>query len=765
MSLALYRTYRPGRLVDVIGQDHVTVPLARAIDTGRAHHAYLFTGPRGCGKTSTARILARSLNCVEGPTSSPCGVCGSCQDLAPNGPGSIDVVEMDAASHRGIDDARELREKAMYAPAASRFKVYIIDEAHQLTVDAANALLKLIEEPPPHLKFVFATTEPDKILATIRSRTHHYPYRLVAVRRLQEHLAWVCEQEGVPAQTEALALAARAGAGSVRDALSILGQLVAGSGPEGVTYAEAVAQLGFTDAALLDEVIDALAAADGAAMFSVVDRVVEAGLDPRRFAGDLLERLRDLVVMHEVPDAVDAGLLDAPDSVIAAMRGQTERLGLAQLSRAADLVNTGLTELKGATAPRLQLELLCARLLLPAADDTEGGVLARMEKLEHRVAFLGDAPVVQHVPPPPAPRPAPSAPAAAPASAPSSPAAAPGAPSPEPASPSAAPSPDAAAPGSVADATSPAQPGAGDARAATVPPARPAESRAAAGSPPAPTSAPGGPPAPPRLSSVAPTTADPAAVGAPVESATAEIASGSATSAQPAAAAPESRPSTASPSGAPDQAIAAGTGSVGTAAAGPAATSEASVPAAESTEAVDLGPVVVLWPAVLEALKSSSRVAHTLADGAVPVSRSATTLVLGHPDKVRMGILRSNKGHLELLRLAVLDVVHIDVEVDLVLDPHAMAADPSTAPTAGAATASPSPAPAPTPAEHPVDPDAPSPRARAAAFVAEEQASSVAPEADVISDDDDDMDDSDLTGLALVQRELGGTVMTEYDNG
>ncbi|HSN06070.1 MAG TPA: DNA polymerase III subunit gamma and tau, partial [Candidatus Angelobacter sp.] len=390
MSLALYRTYRPGRLADVIGQEHVTVPLARAIDSGRSHHAYLFTGPRGCGKTSTARILARSLNCEQGPTSDPCGHCTSCVDLAPNGPGSIDVVEMDAASHRGIDDARELREKAMYAPAASRYKVYIIDEAHQLTVDAANALLKLIEEPPAHLMFVFATTEPDKILPTIRSRTHHYPYRLVPVRRLQEHLAWVAEQEGVPAQPEALALVARAGAGSVRDALSVLGQLIAGTGPEGLTYADAVAQLGVTDATMLDEVVDALASGDGAQMFSVVDRVVDAGLDPRRFATDLLERLRDLVVLHEVPDAVTAGLLDAPDTQIDTMRRQIEHLGLAQLSRAADLVSTGLSELKGATAPRLQLELLCARLLLPAIDDTDGGLLARLDRLEHRLAYLGD---------------------------------------------------------------------------------------------------------------------------------------------------------------------------------------------------------------------------------------------------------------------------------------------------------------------------------------------------------------------------------------
>ena len=457
MSLALYRTYRPGTLADVIGQEHVTVPLARAIDSGRAHHAYLFTGPRGCGKTSTARILERSLNCEEGPTSEPCGVCPSCISLAPNGPGSIDVVEMDAASHRGIDDARELREKAMYAPASSRYKVYIIDEAHQLTVDAANALLKLIEEPPAHLKFVFATTEPDKILATIRSRTHHYPYRLVPVRRLQEHLAWICEQEGVPAEPEALALVARAGAGSVRDALSILGQLVAGTGPEGLTYDDTVSQLGVTDTAMLDEVVEALATDDGAAMFSVIDRVVEAGLDPRRFATDLLERLRDLVVLHEVPDAAEAGLLDAPDSQVFLMRGQAEKLGLAQLSRAADLVSTGLSELKGATAPRLQLELLCARLLLPAADDTDNGLAARLDRLERTVAYLGDAPAGAPVP------------AAAP---------------PRPAAREAAPEAPARPP--VHHDTAP--------RAAT----------------------PGGPPAPPRLSSVAPTTA-PAAAEAPRE--------------------------------------------------------------------------------------------------------------------------------------------------------------------------------------------------------------------------------------------------------
>ncbi|HET7901533.1 MAG TPA: DNA polymerase III subunit gamma and tau [Candidatus Nanopelagicales bacterium] len=655
MSLALYRTYRPGRLADVIGQEHVTGPLGRAIDSGRAHHAYLFTGPRGCGKTSTARILARSLNCEEGPTSEPCGVCPSCISLAPNGPGSIDVIEMDAASHRGIDDARELREKAMYAPAASRYKVYIIDEAHQLTVDAANALLKLIEEPPAHLKFVFATTEPDKILPTIRSRTHHYPYRLVPVRRLQEHLAWVCEQEGIPAEPEALALVARAGAGSVRDALSILGQLIAGTGPEGLTYDDTVSQLGVTDTAMLDEVVEALASDDGAAMFSVIDRVVEAGLDPRRFATDLLERLRDLVVLHEVPDAAQAGLLDAPDSQIFLMRGQAEKLGLAQLSRAADLVSTGLSELKGATAPRLQLELLCARLLLPAADDTDSGLAARLDRIERKVAFLGDAPAGAPVPPAPAPAPRPAA--------------------------------------------------------------QPEPSRPAPHHDPAPrTVVPGGPPAPPRLSSVAPTTAPPQA---PAEEA-----------ATPEAAAPPAPEPVSAPAPEPVAAPAA---------------------AAPASGGAGLGQITVMWPSVLEALKSSSRVAHTLAEGAVPLELDARTLGLAHPDRVRMGILRGNKGHMELLRLAVLDVARLDVEIDLVLDPSVSDAPAAPAPEPAAASV--------TEPERPSE-SGPSARERAAAVVAEE----AVPGDDDVSVDDADAE-GDLSGLALVQRELGGTVMTEYDNG
>lgn len=382
MALALYRTYRPGSLAEVIGQEHVTRPLARALESGRIHHAYLFSGPRGCGKTSTARILARSLNCERGPTADPCGTCRSCAELAPNGPGSIDVVELDAATHRGIDDAKELRERAIYAPAASRFKVYIIDEAHQLTNEAANALLKVVEEPPPHLRFIFATTEPDKIIPTIRSRTFHYGFRLVPARTLCEHLAAVCRAEGVAAEPTALAVVARAGAGSVRDSLSVLGQLMAGAGPSGVTHADAVSALGVTDVRLLDDFVEALAGGSAAAMFTVVDRVINAGHDPRRFVADVLDRLRDLIVLRADPDAITRGLVDVPDDTAAQMVEQAKALGLAELSRAADLVSSGLSDVKGATAPRLQLELLCARVALTPVGEDTASLLARVERLE-----------------------------------------------------------------------------------------------------------------------------------------------------------------------------------------------------------------------------------------------------------------------------------------------------------------------------------------------------------------------------------------------
>jgi DNA polymerase-3 subunit gamma/tau len=365
MSLALYRTYRPGRLSEVVGQEHVTQPLARALANDRVHHAYLLSGPRGCGKTSTARILARSLNCEQGPTPEPCGTCISCVELAPNGPGSLDVIELDAASHGGVDDTRDLRERAMFAPVSSRYKVYIIDEAHMVTTAGFNALLKLVEEPPEHVRFIFATTEADKVLPTIRSRTHHYTFRLVPTKTLQAHLENVCAAEGITADPDALALVARMGAGSVRDALSVLGQLVAGS-IDGITYPDAVAQLGVTDLALVDAAMAALADCDGAALLGTVDAVISAGHDPRRFATDLLQRLRDLIVILAMSWEQAQPLLDAPEAEIEQMREQATRFNLPQLSAAADLVSSALSDLRGATAPRLQLELLAARLLLPS---------------------------------------------------------------------------------------------------------------------------------------------------------------------------------------------------------------------------------------------------------------------------------------------------------------------------------------------------------------------------------------------------------------
>jgi len=379
MSLALYRKYRPGQFSDVIGQEHVTAPLSRALDSDRIHHAYLFTGPRGCGKTSSARIMARSMNCEQGPTSNPCGVCQSCIDLAPNGPGSIDVIEIDAATYRGIDDAKELRERAVYAPVHARFKVYIIDEAHQLTRDAFNVLLKLVEEPPPHLRFIFATTEPDKIIPTLRSRTHHYPFRLVSAKTLAQHMALMCEREGIAADPAALALVARAGAGSVRDAQSVLGQVIAGSGPEGVTYADTVAQLGFTDESLLSQVVVAIANGDGAALFTLIEQVVTSGHEPRRFANDLLDHLRDLVVVTQVPDAATSGLFEIPNEQIDDLVSQAKLFTPAQLVRVADLVSSGLSELRGAASPKLQLELLAARLV---TNEVTQDLIARVEKLE-----------------------------------------------------------------------------------------------------------------------------------------------------------------------------------------------------------------------------------------------------------------------------------------------------------------------------------------------------------------------------------------------
>jgi DNA polymerase-3 subunit gamma/tau len=383
MSLALYRKYRPSVFADVIGQEHVTVPLSNALESGRTHHAYLFSGPRGCGKTSSARIMARSLNCEKGPTPNPCGQCQSCKDLVANGPGSLDVIELDAATHGLVDDARDLRDKAFFAPVQSRYKIYIIDEAHQLGPGAANALLKVVEEPPAHVIFIFATTEPDKLIATIRSRTHHYPFRLVPPGTLAAHLEKVCNAEGVKVDKGVIPLVVRASGGSVRDALSVLGQLLAGAGKDGVSYEIAIQLLGFTDGALLDDAIDAIAAHDGATLFKTIDRVIESGHDPRRFTSDMLERIRDLMIVDALKDSTANSILrDMPDDQMERMRNQANRIGTANLSRAADIAAEGLTQMRGATAPRLILELICGRILLPIGDNTDAGMLSRIERLE-----------------------------------------------------------------------------------------------------------------------------------------------------------------------------------------------------------------------------------------------------------------------------------------------------------------------------------------------------------------------------------------------
>ena len=373
----------------MVGQEQVTTPLSAALDAGRINHAYLFSGPRGCGKTSSARIMARSLNCEQGPTSTPCGVCDSCVSLAPGGPGNLDVTELDAASHNGVEDMRELRDRAYYAPAESRYRIFIIDEAHMISASGANALLKVVEEPPEHVIFIFATTEPEKVIGTIRSRTHHYPFRLVPPATLVNYLETLCDKEGIAVDHAVLPMVVRAGGGSVRDSLSVLDQLLGGADEDGVSYELAAALLGYTPDALLDQVVDAFAAGDAHEVFATIDKVMDMGQDPRRFAEDLLRRMRDLVILAAVPDAVNNRLIDVSPEQGERLAHQAAAMGAGELTRAAEVLATGLTQMRGTTAPRLHLELMCSRILLPDADTDERGVHARLDRLERRVGIVG----------------------------------------------------------------------------------------------------------------------------------------------------------------------------------------------------------------------------------------------------------------------------------------------------------------------------------------------------------------------------------------
>ncbi|MFH8976387.1 DNA polymerase III subunit gamma and tau [Streptomyces sp. NPDC017890] len=769
-SLALYRRYRPESFAEVIGQGHVTDPLQQALRNNRVNHAYLFSGPRGCGKTTSARILARCLNCEQGPTPTPCGECQSCRDLARNGPGSIDVIEIDAASHGGVDDARDLREKAFFGPASSRYKIYIIDEAHMVSPQGFNALLKVVEEPPEHLKFIFATTEPEKVIGTIRSRTHHYPFRLVPPGTLRDYLGEVCGKEEIPVEEGVLPLVVRAGAGSVRDSMSVMDQLLAGAGADGVTYDMTTALLGYTDGSLLDSVVESFVSGDGSAAFEVVDRVIEGGNDPRRFVTDLLERLRDLVILAAVPDAAEKGLIDAPADVVERMQAQARSFGAAELSRAADIVNEGLTEMRGAHSPRLQLELICARVLLPAAYGDERAVMARLDRIERGVQFSAGAgaPAMGYVPGPEA-----HAGAAVGAGGVAA---------------VAAPVPPGGGPAAARAAVRAPGPGGGGGSPAAGQSGRPSEPAADAGAVPAPHQD-GGPagggqpqaaPAPP----VAPAAASPAAP-APGAWPTAAPAGGG------------RRPGgwpTAAPAG-------GGQPSRTPAAPGPAAPpAPAPEPAAASAPAPASPPAGAgvdprtIWPNILEAVKNRRRFTWILlSQNAQVTGFDGTSLQIGFVNAgARDNFLSS--GSEDVLRQALAEQFNVQWKVEAVVDPSGGSAPPSPAgpsggyggpgpgaggggggfggggaggfgggaPAQGPAAASPaarppSPAPstpaAPGPSSGPSSAPAPRPPAPAPR--------PVSPEDDVPEDDDPDLDESALSGKELLVRELGASVVEE----
>ncbi|MGW6887078.1 MULTISPECIES: DNA polymerase III subunit gamma and tau [unclassified Streptomyces] len=750
-SLALYRRYRPESFAEVIGQEHVTDPLQQALRNNRVNHAYLFSGPRGCGKTTSARILARCLNCEQGPTPTPCGECQSCRDLARNGPGSIDVIEIDAASHGGVDDARELREKAFFGPASSRYKIYIIDEAHMVTSAGFNALLKVVEEPPEHLKFIFATTEPEKVIGTIRSRTHHYPFRLVPPGTLREYLGEVCGREEMAVEEGVLPLVVRAGAGSVRDSMSVMDQLLAGAGADGVTYAMATSLLGYTDGSLLDSVVEAFATGDGAAAFEVVDRIIEGGNDPRRFVADLLERLRDLVILSAVPDAAEKGLFDAPADVLERMQAQAGTFGAAELSRAADLVNEGLTEMRGATSPRLQLELICARVILPAAYGDERSVMARLDRLERGVNFSGGGgmPAMGYAPAPDAH----GTPAAAPAPAPQAPPVPPGG--------------GPAAARAAVRATGPSTPAPAGQQSAPMAEQAPPPAQPSAPPPPTPAQAPAAEPPQTPPSAPAPgawPTAAPAGSGRRPGGWPTAAPAGGAAQPTPPPAGPGSTPAPTSP---------------------PAASAPAPAAGAASAYAPPSGGLDprMLWPNILEAVKNRRRFTWILlSQNAQVAGFDGTTLQLGFVNAGARDNFASS-GSEEVLRQALAEQFSVQWKIEAIIDPSGGGSTPppsggsfgggggygggNTGGYSGGGTAAPRPpAPQPTPTPPPAAPSAsptPAPQPPTTAS-APEPPPPVAPEDDIPEDDDPDLNESAMSGHDLIMRELGATVVEEFMN-